>query len=116
MAVIRGVSRHVLNKYVFLVTSSPAIDDGTATGDARSILVGRHVEIDAETPAHLENFIEDFKRKGCYRLAPAVFRDGQAEPLLQYAILKRRFVVRHIDDVGPNDIEIMALPEKRRSA
>ncbi len=110
LAIIRGVSREAPHKYVCLVTSSPAIDERTPTGDARSILVGRHVEIDPENPAHLENFIEDFRLKGCYLLAPAVLRDGSAEPLLQHAILKRRFVVRHVDDVGPNDIEAMALP------
>lgn len=108
LAVIRGVSREAPHKYVCLVTSSPAIDDRTPTGDS-SILVGSHVEIDAETPAHLETFIEDFRLKGCYLLAPAVFRDGQPKPLLKHAIFKRRFVVRHVDDVGPNDIEAMAI-------
>ena len=100
---------------MFLVTSSPAIDDRTPTGDP-SIWVSRFIEIDPETPAHLENFIEDFQRKGCYGLAPAVFRDGGAEPLLKHAILKRRFVVRHVDEVGPNDIEAMALSGKKWAA
>lgn len=115
LAVIRGVSREAPHAYVCLVTSSPAIDDQMPTGDA-SVLVGRHIEIDPETPAHLGTFIKIFRLKGCYLLAPAVFRDGQAEPLLNHAILKRRFVVKHVDDVGPNDIEAMALPGKKRSA
>ena len=115
LSVIRGVSAEDPRKYVFLVTSSPAIDDRKPTGDT-SIWVGRFIEIDPQTPAHLETFIEDFQRKGCYGLAPAVFRDGRVEPLLKHAILKRRFVVRHIDEVGPNDIEAMALPGKEWSA
>ena len=115
LSVIRGVSAEDPRKYVFLVTCSPAIDDRTPTGDP-SIWVSRFIEIDPETPAHLENFIEDFQRKGCYGLAPAVFRDGGAEPLLKHAILKRRFVVRHVDEVGPNDIEAMALSGKKWSA
>ena len=115
LCVIRGVSAEDPRKYVFLVTSSPAIDDATATGDP-SIWVSRFIEIDPETPAHLETFIKDFQRKGCYGLAPAVFRDGRAEPLLNHAILKRRFVVRHVDEVGPNDIEAVALPGKKWSA
>lgn len=109
LAVIRGVSQEAPHRYVCLVTSSPAIDDRTSTGDA-SILAGSQAEIDAETSTNLETFIKDFRVKGCYLLAPAVFRDGRTEPLMKHAILKRHFVVRHADDVGPNDVEAMALP------
>ena len=115
LAVIRGVSSEAPQKYVFVVTSSPAFDDRTPTGYP-SIWTSRHVEITPETPAHLEAFIKDFRLKGCYLLAPAVLRDNQAEPLLKLAILKRSFVVRHFEDVGPNDIEAMALPNKDRPA
>ena len=115
LAVIRGVSPEAPHKYVCLVTSSLAIEDRKPTGDP-SIWVGRFIEIDAETSANLETFMKDFRRKGCYRLAPAVLRGGRAEPLLKHAILKRRFVVRHVDEVGPNDLEAMALPGKRPCA
>jgi hypothetical protein len=67
------------------------------------------------TPATSENlnrFLRLQAKAAAYLLIPAIYSGNAAEPLFDLHILKHQLVVRDAVDVGPNDIEAMALSDR----
>ena len=110
LAVIKGSSSANPAHYIMLITSEPS-EESRQTANKPNVLVGRHLEITPDTTNSLDLFLKEYQRAGAYGLAPAILRRGQAEPLTGLAILKRRLVIRHYNDIGPNDLEAMAFPQ-----
>ena len=110
IAVIRGVSSANASHYEVLVTSRKTGDWDHARG-GRVVHIGRHTTVTPNTSANLDHFLDKYQRMGAYLLGAAVLDGSKAEPLVDSVILKRRLVVRSYDEIGPEDVEVMAFPE-----
>ena len=110
VAVITGISSASSSHYRVLVTSSQTDDRDSGTGSL-VVRIGRHTTVTPDTSTNLDRFLDEFERVGAYLLGAAVFDGSKAEPLIDRAILKRRLVVRCYDEIGPDDLEVMAFPE-----
>ena len=63
-----------------------------------------------ETSENVERFLTAYQRAGVYWLVPAVLEPGRKPDLLaDLAIFKRAISIKSADEIGRNDIEIMAL-------
>ena len=111
IAIIKDIPSASPFHYQLLVTSCPP-DDVESTTNRPTVVASRHTRVTPDSPTNLNRFLKEYQQKGVYGLAPAVFKQGNVEPLTHLAILKRRLIVRNYDDIGPNDIEVIAVPEK----
>jgi len=111
LSVIRAVSAAYPSHYEVLVTSNSS----AATEEHANKLVaytGRHLTVTADTSRNLDLFSKAFQSAGEYLLAPAIVSESPVSPVTDVAILKRKFSMRSYHDIGPQDIEAMAFPEK----
>ena len=111
ISIIKGVSPAEPAHYHILVTSSLLTESSTSFSKP-TVYTGRWLPVMPDTPANLDRFLKEYQRMGAYGLAPAILKNGSAEPLTNLAIVKRSLAVRHYNDIGPNDHEVMAFPEK----
>lgn len=107
LAIIRGTSETNPAHYKILVTSS--LPGHEVKGMRLTAFIGRHTSMMPATSENLDRFLAMQAKAAAYLLIPAIFSGSEAEPLIDLHILKRRLVVRNAADVGPNDIEAMAL-------
>ena len=110
ISIIKGISSTNPLHYQILVTSRPP-DDTESTTNKPTILASRLTTVMPDSSTNLDRFLNEYQQNGVYGLAPAVFNHGNVKPLNHLAILKRRFIVREYDDIGPNHIEIIAFPK-----
>lgn len=113
IAIIRGVSSANSSHYEVLVTSRQT-DDGARARGGLVVHIGRHTTVMPNTSTNLDRFLDEYERKGAYLLGAAVLDGSKAEPVVDRVILKRRLVVRSYDEIGPDDVEVMAFPELAR--
>ena len=111
IAIIKGVSSANPTHYEVLVTSSLP-SETESMSNRPTVFMGRHLTVTPDTSANLDRFLDEYKRIGSYLFAPEIFKDGKAEPIINRAILKHRLTIRQYDDIGPNDHETMAFPDK----
>ena len=111
ISIIKGISSTNPFHYQLLVTSRPP-DDIESTTNRPTVFACRHTTVMPDSHKNLDRFLKEYQQKGVYGLAPAVFNEGNVEPLTHLAILKRRLIVRKYDDIGPNDIEVVAVPHR----
>jgi hypothetical protein len=107
LSIIRGTSKTRAANYKILVTSNILDEGAKDTGPVT--LVGRHTTMTPVTSENLDRFLAMQAKAGAYLLVPAIYSGTQAEPLIELHILKRHLIVRDAADVGPHDIEAMAL-------
>lgn len=111
ISIIKGVSPANPAHYHIFVSSSLTTESPTSPGKP-TVYTGRWLPVTPDTPANLDAFLKEYQRNGAYGLAPAILKNGSAEPLIDLAIVKRTLAVRHYDDIGPHDHEVMVFPEK----
>lgn len=113
LAVVRAVSDAYPSHYQVLITSNSSM----SSEDHPNKLVaytGRHMTVTAKTTKHLDFFVKAYESAGRYLLAPAIISDSPVSPVRDVAILKHKLSVRSYHEIGPQDIEVMAFPEKAR--
>lgn len=113
LSIIRALPDAPLSHYEVLVTSSPDVVV-SERADNFVVYTGRHLEVTAETTRNLDSFMNAFEKAGKYLFAPAVMDESTVQPMMNVAILKQKLSVRIYQEIGPNDIEVMAFPEKAR--
>lgn len=107
ISIIKNVSvEHPLH-YTILVTSSR--DRALAKKPGGTMIMARFHRMKATTDVNLRRFIADFEHMGVYLLAPAVMDHGEPRVIKELAILKRNITVKPADQVGPADVERMAM-------
>lgn len=111
LAIIRGTSKTDAPEYRILVTSS--LPGKEARGMGPTAFLGRHMTITPVTSENLDRFLAMQMKAAAYLLVPAIYSGDEAEPLMNLSILKRQLVVRNAADVGPNDIEAIALSDQK---
>lgn len=107
VAIIRGTSETNPADYKILVTSSLPGEEVKGMGPIA--FIGRHTTMTPATSENLDRFLAMQAKAVAYLLIPAIYSGNEAEPLIDLRILKRRLFVRNAADVGPSDIEAMAL-------
>jgi hypothetical protein len=110
IAIIRSISETNPAQYKMLVTSSLPNDEKKHLG--LTAFVGRHTTMTPATSENLDRFLRMRAKAAEYLLIPAIYSGNDAEPLMDLRIVKRQLVVRNALDVGPNDIEAMALSDR----
>ena len=113
LAIVRGTSETEPAEYTILVTSS--LPREHARDMAPIAFTGRHMTMAPSTCENLDRFLAMQAKAAAYLLIPAIYSGREAEPLIDLGILKRRLVVRNAADVGPGDIEAMALSSRMRA-
>ena len=111
ISIVKGISPANPAHYQILITSSLLTESPTSSYKP-TVYIGRSLPVTPDTSTNLDRFLNEYQRIGAYGLAPAILKNGNAEPLTNLAILKRSLAVRHYDDIGPNDHEVMSFPEK----
>jgi hypothetical protein len=109
LAIIKNLPAQNPNHYVVMVTSkSPDTADIDPT---QSIIVAtRSMTMTPPNSSNLERFLADYRGSGEFFLMPAVFSSqGSLEMFHELAVLKRAISVKDARDLGPNDVERLAL-------
>ena len=113
LAIIQGIPAANPSHYEVLVTSSllrPTETDRSHAGVTN--YTGRQLTVTPDTSTNLDRFLKEYRRVGVYFLAPAILNGTEAEPIRGLAILKNSLSVRSYDEIGPNDLEAMAFPDR----
>lgn len=87
-------------------------DFDTLSGEPGKVFVSisRMNTMTVDNHRNLEMFFEHLKACGAYFLVPAVFGEsGLPELRMELAILKRKFHVREAWQIGPHDVDMMAV-------
>ena len=111
LAIIRGVSPDDPAHYKVLVTSTRSdANNGQLSG--RVGQVGRFMTVPADEIVNLERFLRSYRQSECFLFAPCILQGESAEPIMEIAILKKGLSIREARDIGPDEVEAMALPER----
>jgi len=114
VAIIKNISDKHHFHYKVMITSRPW-DDDVETIKA-SFFLSRIQTMEPDSDINLERFLTDYDQNGTYELLPAIWKGNETPDLLfEQAILKRQLSVKSATDVGPQDIEMMALPDMARA-
>lgn len=109
LAIVRGISTEHPAHYRVLITSRLR-PENELPGGQQFMIAGRMNTMHAESDVNLARFLEAYGRSGCYALLPAIWKgSGEPELLSDLAIQKRKLSVKAASEIGPNDIEVMAL-------
>ena len=113
LAIIKGISSVNPSHYEVLLTSSLSSQTHSAA-EGLTAYVGRHLTVTPETSTNLDHFLDEYQRVETYFLAPAILKNGEANPIRDLAIRKDRLAVRNYGDIEPHDPEAMAFPDTIR--
>lgn len=111
VGIVRGISKSHPTHYRVLITSAlPDSDEREPDSRLLTTVASRIQTMQPETSENLERFLAAYRRTGVYWLVPAVLRPGREPDLLaDLAIFKQAVSIKSADEIGRNDIEIMAL-------
>ncbi len=73
------------------------------------IITCRIHRMEPDSSANLDRFLEAFRLAGRYVLFPTIMGPGGPKFISEFAIGKHKLSVKHAKDVGPGDMERMAL-------
>jgi hypothetical protein len=114
VAIIRGISAENPHHYTVLVTSRPPKPDEARPGTIWSSISRMNV-MQPQSSANLEMFLSSYEAAGGYFLIPAVMPvGGQPDFLTKLALRKSALVVKRASDIGPSDIERIAVSRRGR--
>jgi hypothetical protein len=108
ISVIKGIDRQNPFHYRGHITQ----DFGTLSGEPGKVFVNtsRMNTMMVDNHRNLEMFFEHLKACGAYFLVPAVFGEsGLPELRMELAILKQKFQVREAWQIGPHDVDMVAV-------
>ena len=114
VAIVQALPDVPAAHYRVLLTSNPESLGCESSQPGRLTAVTARIHtMEPSTDENLQRFLRDYGRAGVYLIAPAVMHpSGVPHTFAELAILKRRLVVKSAVDIGPNDIEAIALPER----
>ncbi len=114
VAIIKAISDKHHFHYKVMITSRPW-DEDVETIKA-SFFAARFQTMEPDSDLNLERFLTDYDHNGTYELLPAIWKGDETPDLLfELAILKRQLSVKLATDIGPQDIEMMAMPDMARA-
>lgn len=114
VAIIRAISTEYPFHYKVMITSRPQDED---VGAAKAFMVAsRFQTMEPDSNLNLERFLADYGRTRAYALLPAIWDGGEMPDLIfDQAILKRQLSIKSAKAIGPQDLEMMALPDMARA-
>jgi hypothetical protein len=108
ISIVRGISEEQPHHYAVIITSKqPKLDELTRTDNV--ILTSRVQRMHPDSSVNLERFLTAYQSAGCYLLLPAVLRPDGPEFVWDLAIGKQKLMLKPADEIGPDDIEQIAL-------
>jgi hypothetical protein len=111
ISIVKGIDRK--NPYYYRGCISRDMDVISKEGARRIVSVSRMTTMTVSDHKNLDLFQRAFATLGCYFLIPAILDgDGKPQLLLARAILKRKFNVREAWQIGPHDLDCVAIKPK----
>jgi hypothetical protein len=108
ISIVRGVSEKNPHHYVIIITSKlPELDE--LTGADNVIFAIRRQSMQPASSVNLDRFLTAYRSEGRYVLLPAISRAHGPELAWDSAIGKQKLTVKQADEIGPGDIERIAL-------
>lgn len=108
ISIVRGISEDHPHHYVIMVASKPPkVTEVTSTG--KVIFISRVQRMHADSSVNLERFLAAYRSAGRYLLLPAILRPDGPELVWNSAIRKQKLTLKRADEIGPGDIEQVAL-------
>ena len=109
LAIIRNLPKQDPHHYILMVTSKSP--DAADLDPKQSVIVAtRSMTMTPPNSSNLERFLTAYSAAGAFYLMPAVVSSQGALAMFHdVAILKRAISVKDAKDLGPNDIEGLAL-------
>lgn len=106
ISIVRGVTRENALAYSVLIGTNPGKDDDP---DKYFATWTRVCRMDAQSDAHLENFLMRYERLGSFFLVPAVLEDSVGSRVGTAFLHKKTLHVRNAWEIGPNDPDAAAI-------
>jgi hypothetical protein len=110
IGIVRSLPNAPSAHYRVLITSGTSgLEEDHEPGRLTSI-AARIQTMTPETDENVERFLQTYRPFGTYWLVPAVLGPtGRPDILTDLSIMKRHLVVKSAGDIGPHDIEAIAL-------
>ena len=108
ISIVRGISEEHPHHYAVMITSKPP-ELGELGPTDNVIFASRVHRMLANSSVNLERFLTAYRSAGRYVFLPAVMRPDGPELVRDLAIGKQKLTVKQADEIGPGDIERMAL-------
>lgn len=108
ISIVRGISEEHPHHYVVMITSKlPELDELTATDNV--IFASRMQRMHPDSSVNLERFLIAYRSTGRYVLLPVILRPDGPQLVWDSAIGKQKLMLKRADEIGPGDIERIAL-------
>ncbi|MDP8568045.1 hypothetical protein [Methylophilus aquaticus] len=108
IAIIRGISESHPSHYIVLITSGKS--DISDSNNQVFMQTNRMNTMEPKTDENLSKFIAQYQLFKCFYLMPAILgQNNSAEYLGEISIFKTKLIIKTVDEIGKNDLEIMAL-------
>jgi hypothetical protein len=109
VSIIRKIPGLDVNHYRILIFGKPPADNDPAEDKHSLVVISRSKTMEPTSNINLDRFLGDYKRFGCYVIAPAIVSDiVDPWPIENLQILKRNLVIKDASDIGEHDLEKMA--------
>lgn len=110
VSIIQKIPGLDVNHYRILIFGKPPANNGPAESKKSLFMVSRAKTMEPNSNVNLSRFLKDYKRIGCYVIAPAIVSEvADPWPIKNLQILKRNLVIKDAADIGEYDLERMAL-------
>jgi hypothetical protein len=108
ISIVRGISEDYPHHYVVMISSKP-LDLGEF-GDAENVIFASQIQrMEAESSVNLERFLASYRLAGRYELLPTILRPDGPDLIRGLAIGKQKLAVKQANEIGPDDVEQVAL-------
>lgn len=108
IAIIKGINKN--NPYWYKVHISKNIEFKTPLKSDMFFATSRIHEMTPDSPENLNNLIGIFNTIKKYKLCPAkMSHNGSIEPFVDKSILKTTLIIKDIQEIEENDLDIVAL-------
>ena len=112
ISIIRGINRAAPANYKVVIGSIPKIHTGKSDS-TNVIIVTRFLQMEPPNSMNLDSFLEQYKLKGKYIIAPGHFKDKSTMPgiFMDLGIEKCELHLKQAWEIGRNELELCAISE-----
>lgn len=113
VGVVRALQNAPASHYRVLITSSVSGLEADPEPGRLTSIAARIQTMTPDTDENLEQFLQTYERFGVYWLVPAILGStGRPDILADLSIMKRHLSVKSANDIGPHDLEAIALHDE----
>jgi hypothetical protein len=114
VSIVRGISSEYPNDYAVVVTSRPPVKEDSSL-DKLLTIIARTNDMHPDSSANLEVFLASYEAIGSYVLMPGqMVPGGKLKFGFGLGLRKCALTVKQASEVGPHDIEQLAIRRHRR--